>query len=78
MEPKNTRVLYSTGNFAGRSSAGYATQECGCLRFTDNIDLIVPDIALAVVVLRGSGLEVIFFIRFFLDLFGDVFNICVV
>jgi hypothetical protein len=34
---------------------GYAAQELGCLRHTDNVDLIVPDIARAVAVLRDNG-----------------------
>lgn len=38
-------------------TGGYAAQEYGCLRHTDNIDLIVPDIARAVAVLRGSGFQ---------------------
>ena len=36
-------------------TGGYASQEYGCLWYTDNIDLIVPDIARANAVLRGSG-----------------------
>src|ERR1700722_6317737 len=36
-------------------TGGYAVQEYGCLRFTDNVDLIVPDIPRALAALRGSG-----------------------
>ena len=36
-------------------TGGYAAQEYGCLRYTDNVDLIVPEIAQAFAVLRGSG-----------------------
>ena len=28
-------------------TGGYAAQEYGCLRYTDNVDLIVPDVARA-------------------------------
>jgi hypothetical protein len=38
-------------------TGGYAAQEYGCLRFTDNVDLIVPDIPRALVALRGSGFQ---------------------
>jgi hypothetical protein len=36
-------------------TGGYALQEYGCLRYTDNVDLIVPDIPRAVVALVSSG-----------------------
>jgi hypothetical protein len=36
---------------------GYALQEYGCLRHTDNIDLVVPDVAQALAVLRVSGFQ---------------------
>ena len=36
-------------------TGGYAVQEYGCLRYTDNVDLIVPDIALAVTALLSCG-----------------------
>ena len=38
-------------------TGGYATQEYGCLRYTDNVDLIVPDIARAVAALLSSEFE---------------------
>ena len=38
-------------------TGGYTAQEYGCLRYTDNIDLIVPDIARATTVLRESGFQ---------------------
>jgi hypothetical protein len=38
-------------------TGGYAAQEYGCLRHTDNVDLIVPDIARAFAVLRGCGFQ---------------------
>jgi hypothetical protein len=38
-------------------TGGYALQEHGYLRHTDNIDLIVPEIAQALAVLRGSGFQ---------------------
>ena len=38
-------------------TGGYAAQEYGCLRYTDNVDLIVPDIGRAVAVLRRSGFQ---------------------
>lgn len=38
-------------------TGGYAAQEYGCLRYTDNVDLIVPDIPRALAALRESGFE---------------------
>ena len=38
-------------------TGGYAAQEYGCLRYTDNVDLIVPDIARAVAALVSSGFQ---------------------
>src|ERR1700722_3503274 len=38
-------------------AGGYAAQEYGCLRFTDNVDLIVPDIARAIAALVSSGVR---------------------
>jgi hypothetical protein len=38
-------------------TGGYAAQEYGCLRHTDNVDLIVPNIARAYAVLLGSGFQ---------------------
>jgi hypothetical protein len=38
-------------------TGGYAAQEYGCLRYTDNVDLIVPDIARAVAALLSSEFE---------------------
>jgi hypothetical protein len=38
-------------------TGGYALQEYGVLRHTDNIDLIVSHIAQALGVLRGSGFQ---------------------
>jgi hypothetical protein len=38
-------------------TGGYAAQEYGCLRYTDNVDLIVPDIARAVATLVSSGFQ---------------------
>ena len=36
-------------------TGGYATQEYGCLRYTDNVDLIVPDIGRALEALMSCG-----------------------
>jgi hypothetical protein len=36
-------------------TGGYAAQEYGCLRYTDNVDLIVPDIPRAVAALLSCG-----------------------
>jgi len=36
-------------------TGGYAAQEYGCLRYTDNVDLIVPEIARAFAALVSSG-----------------------
>ena len=36
-------------------TGGYAVQEYGCLRHTDNVDLIVPDVTLAFEVLTRNG-----------------------
>src|SRR5580704_19069846 len=36
-------------------TGGYAAQEYGCLRYTDNVDLIVPDTARAVAALMSCG-----------------------
>jgi hypothetical protein len=36
-------------------TGGYAAQEYGCLRYTDNVDLIVPDIARALAALMSCG-----------------------
>ena len=38
-------------------TGGYAAQEYGCLRFTDNVDLVVPDIARAVATLVSCGFQ---------------------
>jgi|ERR1700731_341546 hypothetical protein len=38
-------------------TGGYALQEYECLRFTDNLDLIVPDIARALTALLSSGFQ---------------------
>jgi hypothetical protein len=42
-------------------TGGYAAQEYGCLRYTDNVDLIVPDIPRALAALRGSGFPATWF-----------------
>jgi hypothetical protein len=36
-------------------TGGYALQEYGCLRYTDNVDLIVPDMTRAVAALVSAG-----------------------
>jgi hypothetical protein len=38
-------------------TGGYAAQEYGCLRYTDNVDLIVPDIARAFATLLNCGFQ---------------------
>jgi hypothetical protein len=38
-------------------TGGYAAQEYGCLRYTNNVDLIVPDIARALVALLSCGFQ---------------------
>jgi hypothetical protein len=38
-------------------TGGYVAQEYGCLRYMDNVDLIVPDIARAFVALQGRGFQ---------------------
>jgi hypothetical protein len=38
-------------------TGGYAMQEYGCLRYTDNVDLIVPDIARAFAALMSCGFQ---------------------
>jgi hypothetical protein len=38
-------------------TGGYAAQEYGCLRYTDNVDLIVPDVARAFAALQGRGFQ---------------------
>jgi hypothetical protein len=38
-------------------TGGYAAQQYGCLRYTDNIDLIVPNIARVLAVLLGNGFQ---------------------
>ena len=38
-------------------TGGYAAQEYGCLRYTDNVDLIVPDVARAVAALQVRGFQ---------------------
>jgi hypothetical protein len=38
-------------------TGGYAAQEYGCLRYTDNVDLIVTDIPRAVATLVSSGFQ---------------------
>ena len=38
-------------------TGGYAVQEYGCLRYTDNVDLIVPDIARAFAALVSYGFQ---------------------
>jgi hypothetical protein len=53
---KAVRALYDA-EIPHLVTGGYAAQEYGCLRHTDDIDLIVPDVARAVAVLRGSGFE---------------------
>ena len=51
---KAVRALYE-GNIPHLVTGGYAVQEYGCLRYTDNIDLIVPDVARAFEVLTRDG-----------------------
>jgi hypothetical protein len=38
-------------------TGAYAAQEYGCLRYTDNVDLLVPDIARAIAALVSSGFQ---------------------
>src|ERR1700722_12595557 len=38
-------------------TGGYAAQEYGCLRYTDNVDLIVPNIARALATLQENGFQ---------------------
>lgn len=38
-------------------TGAYAAQKHGCLRYTDNVDLIVPDIARAVAALLSWGFQ---------------------
>ena len=38
-------------------TGGYAAQEYGCLRNTDNVDLIVPDVARAFAALLSCGFQ---------------------
>jgi hypothetical protein len=38
-------------------TGGYAAQEYGCLRYTDNVDLIVPDIPRALAALLSCGFQ---------------------
>jgi hypothetical protein len=38
-------------------TGGYAAQEYGCLRYTNNVDLIVPDLARALVALLSCGFQ---------------------
>lgn len=38
-------------------TGGYAAQEYGCLRYTDNVDLIVPDIGRALAALMSCGFQ---------------------
>jgi hypothetical protein len=38
-------------------TGGYAAQEYGCLRYTNNVDLIVSDVARAVAALVSSGFQ---------------------
>jgi hypothetical protein len=38
-------------------TGGYAAQEYGCLRYTDNVDLIVPDVARAFAALLSCGFQ---------------------
>ena len=38
-------------------TGGYAAQEYGCLRYTNNVDLIVPDIARALAALLNCGFQ---------------------
>ena len=38
-------------------TGGYAAQEYGCLRYTDNVDLIVPDVVRAFAALQGRGFQ---------------------
>jgi hypothetical protein len=39
------------------TKTGFALQEHGCIRYTDNVDLIVPNIAHAVAALLSSGFQ---------------------
>ena len=51
---KAVRALYRA-EIPHLVTGGYAAQEYGCLRYTDNVDLIVPDITQTLAVLRGGG-----------------------
>jgi hypothetical protein len=53
---KAVRALYAAG-IPHLVTGGYALQEYGCLRHTDNVDLIVPDIAQTFEVLTRNGFE---------------------
>jgi hypothetical protein len=53
---KALRALFDA-NIPHLVMGGYAVHEYGCLRHTDNVDLIVPDIARAAAVLRDSGFQ---------------------
>ena len=53
---KAVGALYSAG-IPHLVTGGYAVQEYGCLRYTDNVDLIVRDVARAFAVLQGSGFQ---------------------
>jgi hypothetical protein len=53
---KAVEVLYRA-QIPHSVTGGYAAQEYGCLRYTDNIDLIVPDIFLAFTELQRSGFQ---------------------
>jgi hypothetical protein len=51
---KAVRALYGA-EIPHLVTGGYAAQEYGCLRYTDNVDLIVPNIARAFAALLRSG-----------------------
>src|ERR1700731_3408371 len=53
---KAVRALFHA-NIPHLVAGGYALQEYGCLRHTDNIDLVVPNIAQALELLRQRGFE---------------------
>jgi hypothetical protein len=53
---KALRALYEA-NIPHVVTGGYALQEYGCLHHTDNIDLVVPDVARAFEALTRHGFE---------------------
>src|ERR1700730_6097925 len=53
---KALRAL-SRAEVAHLVTGGYAAQEYGCLRYTNNVDLIVPDIARALAALLNCGFQ---------------------